>query len=748
MPQRKIIGGFIVERQDDGTIVTIGPANAQPQMPVDPTYQYRGQAAATGIAAQQSNMQNDAARLELARQEAARAAEKAASDRENEADKQRTLNARGGVESTEGERKAAFLATRLAGGLRDLTSLGNLGAPSLKDALAAGSMLGNYATDEERQRAVAAQREILDPALTLGTGAAYTEEQLDNYRKAYFPQPGDQPGTITDKNRRLQTLLNAAKLSAGASASMIDGALAPMPGKADAGLRPGTSVRDGGEYDDKGNFLGLAGSVTDEGPGGGGTPAAPAGDFRDSYAGQGISGVNKGLAGMVGAPVDLTTAALNLGSRGINALTNSDLPAIEKPFMGSEYLQDKMGGWGIYGESKDPSKQFVRRVGESVGSALIPAAGTANRFAQAAKAIGVAAGGGVGAATAQQVFPGNRVAEFAGEMAGGGLTGAGLLGSSSRVARRQMEANIPTVQQLKDQAGGLYRQAEARGVTAEPLQTQQMADDMRRVLRDEGHISPTGRISEVYPKAKEAMQLADDYAGSIMNPKQMQTVRKVLGDGMMSPEPAERRTASLLTDVFDDWSAPMAPELAQARDVSSRYLNAQTLEQARELAGARAGQFSGSGYENALRTDYRALDRNAIKGRGRYGDDVRSAIENVSRGTPMSNAARAIGRLTPSSPMAIGTNMSITSAGALMGGPAVGGALGAGVTGMGLLGRHAATKMGLRNAELAELTARNGGALPVAPFLDPETQAAITASALAAQPKYLTEEEKKKRRRQ
>ena len=44
MAERRIINGYIVERRDDGTIVTIGPA--QPQMPADPAFQYAGPKAA------------------------------------------------------------------------------------------------------------------------------------------------------------------------------------------------------------------------------------------------------------------------------------------------------------------------------------------------------------------------------------------------------------------------------------------------------------------------------------------------------------------------------------------------------------------------------------------------------------------------------------------------------------------------------------------------------------------------------
>lgn len=477
-----------------------------------------------------------------------------------------------------------------------------------------------------------------------------------------------------------------------------------------------------------GNEEGLTGTVSDDG-------------YQDSYLGQGMSGVNEGIANVLGGPVDLATAAINLPIRGFNAIANTGIPTIDEPFLGSGYIKDAMGGWGVYDDANDPSKQFVRRTGESVGAALFPA-GAAGSVPRAAAATIGGLGGGVGAATAQQAFPGNPLAEFIGEMAGGGVAGAGLMGAARAQGRREIEKAVPTIGDLKAQAGELYRRAETRGVTADPALTQKLADDFRMQLAQEGRISPTGRLSEVYPKAKEAMQLVDDYSGSTMSPTQMQTVRGVIAEGLNSPENAERRMASMLTDTFDEWANPLAPELPQARDIASRYLNAQKLEQARELAAARAGQFTGSGFENALRTEYRGLDRGAIKGQGRYNEDLTQAIENVSRGTPASNFARNMGRFAPRGPVSLmGGVGAPATIGGMIGGPA-GAAIGAGgaVT-IGELGRKAATNMGIRNADMAELIARNGGALPEPKLNLPEIQKLAAQLAAALQAGYLSPED-------
>jgi len=146
-----------------------------------------------------------------------------------EADRKRAASAAtGGVDTTEAEKTAAFLATRVASGLSTLGTLGRSGDPTIGSQLANAVPfgLGNYATDEARQRTRDAQLDILDAALTLGTGAAYTREQLEGYRQSYFPQIGDGENNIKDKNERLKVLLAAARVKAGAAAPQIDAALA------------------------------------------------------------------------------------------------------------------------------------------------------------------------------------------------------------------------------------------------------------------------------------------------------------------------------------------------------------------------------------------------------------------------------------------------------------------------------------------------------------------------------------------
>jgi hypothetical protein len=94
----------------------------------------------------------------------------------------------------------------------------NVGAEIARGLPLVGAVAANKLTPESRQRVHAAQLDILDAALTLGTGAAYTREQLEGYRESYFPQIGDEPATIADKQARLKNVIDAAKIAAGRAA--------------------------------------------------------------------------------------------------------------------------------------------------------------------------------------------------------------------------------------------------------------------------------------------------------------------------------------------------------------------------------------------------------------------------------------------------------------------------------------------------------------------------------------------------
>jgi hypothetical protein len=144
-----------------------------------------------------------------------------------------------GGKATEGERKAATLLSRMQLAQTQITGEGEKATPGLFTSISPRVGLA-----EERKRVEDAQLDFLDAALTLATGAAYTEFQLKSAMQAYFPKFGDDATTIAEKELRRQNLMEAARISAGTMSSAVP----PPPPKpvtpaAEPGAAPGGGRR-------------------------------------------------------------------------------------------------------------------------------------------------------------------------------------------------------------------------------------------------------------------------------------------------------------------------------------------------------------------------------------------------------------------------------------------------------------------------------------------------------------------------
>lgn len=133
---------------------------------------------------------------------------------------------------SEDERKAAGYALRIQQGLDTISGITKDSPVAAKQGPLqygvnkvplVGNMASNIITPEARQRVEAAQLDMLDAALTLNTGAAYTKEQLQGLTKSYFPQIGDGPDTIKDKKKRLDDLIQTARIRAGRALPQSNG---------------------------------------------------------------------------------------------------------------------------------------------------------------------------------------------------------------------------------------------------------------------------------------------------------------------------------------------------------------------------------------------------------------------------------------------------------------------------------------------------------------------------------------------
>lgn len=342
-----------------------------------------------------------------------------------------------------------------------------------------------------------------------------------------------------------------------------------------------------------------------------------------------------------------------------------------------------VGAGGALGRSASPMAQALGRgLAENPIQQIVSAGG-----AGAGSGIAREAGAGTGAQTAAA-------------LAGGLLAGS----AANRVMRPRSPRGAPgSVEDLKRRAGSLYDEADMFGVTATPQQTSQFAADMGALAAREGIVTPSGQVAQ-YPKVSHALKLVEDFAGGQMTVPQMQTVRRALQDAAASTDGSERRIGTMMLSQFDNFTAPLAPQLNEARSLYAAAMRGQQLETLRDLAESRASQFSGSGLENALRTEYRKLNNAIIRGRERgWSPQQAEAIRRVAEGTPAANVARTAGKMAPTGIVSLGLSSGVPyMIGSSLGGPELGYAASLATMGAGMLGRNIATGLTSRNAQLAE----------------------------------------------
>ena len=172
------------------------------------------------------------------------------------------------------------------------------------------------------------------------------------------------------------------------------------------------------------------------------------------------AGTSEQVAGALGAPVDLATGAINLIPRGINAVAGTHIPTIQNPVGGSDWWKSAEGLVGANPNNVVPqtdAQQIGRAAGSGAAAMMLPWAGAralpalagvpgalqgafGAGSAGAQAAMGAAAGAGGQLAENAVPEPYKPIANFAGQMAAGGLPAAAgaaghiLLNGASRAA--------------------------------------------------------------------------------------------------------------------------------------------------------------------------------------------------------------------------------------------------------------------------------------------------------------------------
>lgn len=346
------------------------------------------------------------------------------------------------------------------------------------------------------------------------------------------------------------------------------------------------------------------------------------------------------------------------------------------------------------------------------GASLVPRlAGTAGKLG-AMTAEGAALGGLYGFNAGEGGLE-NRAKSGAIGAGVGGLTG-GVAGSfAAREGVKAAGKAVPTTDALEAQARALYKQAENVGLVVKQPVWNRVVQNIGLAAKSQrlnplNHPKTSGAVSEFLKSRKSQPTLED-----------MDSMRRVLKSAERSADPDDARIAGELVDMLDQQIAALSPAdvvsgdpklanslILKARETWTRKSKGEIVDDIFKNAEIRAGQYSQSGMENALRAEFASLAKSKSRMR-QFSKDEKAAIMQVALGGKIDKALRLIGKLAPRS-----TVSAIPAMGAMTVDPV----LGAAVAGVGEVARRGATNMRLANAERAGQIMRSGGSIPAAPL--------------------------------
>ena len=432
--------------------------------------------------------------------------------------------------------------------------------------------------------------------------------------------------------------------------------------------------------------------------------------------GLGARDLMTGAMGLPAMAADVATMPFtglrNLATAGYNKATGSNIPA--QPYLGGtqQAFQSTLDAAG-FPKPQDDTERMLSAVTQGVGG-VGTGFGVAPSLARSASPVAQRLASVLTTAPRTQLVVGG-ASPAAGEatrQAGGGpiaqtaaqLATAGALSIPSAIARVPQTA---ATDQLRAASSAAYKAAENAGAVFKPNAYDNffasLVPDVRKAGFDAG----------LHPKVVAVLTRLESEQGKPQTLENMEILRRVVKSAAASPEADERRIAGIVQDRLDDFvskagpadilagNAPLAvSELQNARKLWSQASKSDQIETLIDRAKISAPNFSASGMENALRTEFRSLAKNERKMR-LFTDDEQDAIRKVAMGDLPVNALRELGRF--GSPGVVGTSLS-SGLGMLFGGPA-------GAVALPLAGRAARAGSAVlqqRNADMAAALMRGG----------------------------------------
>lgn len=291
-------------------------------------------------------------------------------------------------------------------------------------------------------------------------------------------------------------------------------------------------------------------------------------------------------------------------------------------------------------------------------------------------------------------------------------TGVTAASAASQAARQQVKArfpDLPETETLRAISQNAFKRAEEAGVALKPEAFSSLATRISKKV-DEASFDPRLHkdSAAVLQRIAESVQ-----SGQLASLAELTTLRRLAQGVTKSTNVDDARIAGTIMRQIDNaldnvgtrelvGDATKArqgiKDLKEARLFWKRFRKAEAIDDLIDRAQTSAPNFSGSGLENALRTEFRSLAKNKKRLRV-FTPAEQAAIKRVARGGPIENLLRQIGKFAPtgvvSSTLGIG-------AGAALGGPVGAVALPA----AGFAARQGATAATRRNVDLVNQLVR------------------------------------------
>jgi hypothetical protein len=420
--------------------------------------------------------------------------------------------------------------------------------------------------------------------------------------------------------------------------------------------------------------------------------------------------LSRAILGGAEVGANIASSALAGPAAGISGLVHAAIPGGPT---GPEAIEAVRNA-ATYTPRTEKGQQYA----QSVGNTLEP---VANAIASVEDSLGDAVFKRTESPTlaaAAKSFP-----TFIAEMVGVGIGSKAIRGvkasKASRRADNLLQDAAPSREHLREISNGLFKEVDEMGVSVDPNRYRGLANDLLKDARASGlDKMNTPAAHRIIDRMEEAIQDGNFTFSELSALRETASgVASMLNDphqaklGMMALDKIDEFMGSsgiIAADASKSVGAQVGARLRTARELWGRMRRSEMLEEAMYNASLQA-----TGFENGIRTQFRAILRDKKKRRYFRADELRE-MERVVRGTKASNLMKLLGKFGFSEGQA--TNylggMVGGGAGAYVGG-ALGGPAGAfmgslSVSGGGTLARSAAQRMTARNARLADALVRSG----------------------------------------